>query len=76
MAKFKGIIENLIDYGQIHFEIEAETQAEAEVNAVAKESYESGFPVDKLEILVCVEMLTQEQADAFEKEQPNESPGV
>lgn len=70
MATFKGIIEDQHDYKQYHFEIEAVSKEEAE--ELIKDQYAEDLDTDadQIEVIVCLEWLTQEQANQYELDNP------
>nr|GEY82301.1 hypothetical protein [Tanacetum cinerariifolium] len=66
MAKYKGVIEDKY-FKQHQFEVEGGNQKEAEAEAIRKVAYDNDKSYSDLEVLSCVEMLTEEQAEAYEK---------
>lgn len=66
MATFKGIIEEVKTGLQHHFEVVANTVEEAEGYALGQVSEKTGLWIEDLDALVCMEWLTQDQADEYE----------
>lgn len=67
MPKYKGIVENKLDYSQHPFEVEAPNQVDAEATAIAQVQVKLNGLAKDLEVLVCVQHFTQEEAEEGEK---------